>query len=35
MRYYAKITKQPEGHFDVEFPELEGCFSQGESLTGC
>ncbi|MGB0453594.1 MAG: type II toxin-antitoxin system HicB family antitoxin [Bacteriovoracaceae bacterium] len=31
MVYYAKIVKDSDGYF-VEFPELEGCFSEGDTL---
>lgn len=31
MIYYAKITKQTDGNFLVEFPELKGCFTEGSS----
>jgi antitoxin HicB len=30
MKYYAKLTKQPEG-FLVEFPDLSGCFTEGRT----
>ena len=32
MRYFAKITKQPEGGYLVVFPELSGCVTEGETL---
>lgn len=32
MRYYAKITQQPEGGYLVVFPELTGCVTEGETL---
>ena len=32
MIYYAKITKQKSGEYLVEFPELEGCFSEASSI---
>ena len=32
MIYFAKITKQKTKEYLVEFPELEGCFSEGSSL---
>jgi antitoxin HicB len=31
MIYYAKIIEQSDAWF-VEFPELEGCFTEGETL---
>ena len=31
-QYFAKITKQSDRNFLVEFPELEGCFTEGHSL---
>lgn len=31
MIYYAKITKQTDGNFLVEFPELKGCMTEGAS----
>ncbi len=33
MQYYAKIKKQKDGKFLVVFPELDGCFTEGDSLT--
>ena len=32
MIYFAKITKQKDKKYLVEFPELEGCFTEGDSL---
>ena len=32
MIYYAKITKQEDKTYLVEFPELEGCFTEAESV---
>lgn len=32
MRYYAKIKRQREGGFLVEFPGLRGCLTEGDSL---
>ena len=32
MIYYAKIKKQTDETYLVEFPELSGCFTEGESL---
>lgn len=32
MKYYAKIYKDEYGDFMVEFPELEGCITSGETL---
>lgn len=31
MKYYAKLTPQPEGGYLVEFPELRGCLTDGDS----
>lgn len=31
MKYYAKLTPQPEGGYLVEFPELRGCLTEGDS----
>ena len=33
MQYYAKIKKQRDGKFLVVFPDLDGCFTEGDSLT--
>ena len=32
MQYYARIKKQKDGKFLVVFPDLDGCFTEGESL---
>jgi len=32
MIYFAKITKQSHECFLVEFPELDGCFTEGKSI---
>ncbi|MBT3236350.1 MAG: type II toxin-antitoxin system HicB family antitoxin [Bdellovibrionales bacterium] len=32
MKYYAKITKQKDRSYLVEFPELEGCITEGRTL---
>ena len=32
MKYYAKLTPQPEGGYLVEFPELRGCLTEGDNL---
>ncbi len=32
MYYYAKIIKQPDKKYLVEFPEVDGCFTEGDSL---
>jgi predicted RNase H-like HicB family nuclease len=32
MIYFAKITKESQRSFFVDFPELEGCFTEGKSL---
>ena len=32
MIYYARIQKQPDKSYLVEFPELEGCFTEGKNL---
>lgn len=32
MIYYAKIIKQKTGEMLVEFPDLEGCFSEGVNI---
>jgi len=31
-QYFAKISKQPDKTFLVEFPELEGCLTEGNTL---
>ena len=31
MTYYTKLTKQSEGFYLAEFPELEGCLTEGSS----
>ena len=33
MNYFACISKQKSGEYLVEFPELEGCISEGKTLT--
>ncbi len=30
--YFAKIEKQSDGNYLVEFPELEGCLTEGKTL---
>lgn len=32
MRYWAKIIRQPDRTYLVEFPELEGCLTEGANL---
>ena len=32
MIYFAKITKQKTGEMLVEFPELDGCFTEGSDI---
>ena len=32
MRYFAKLTKQPEGGYCVSFPDLDGCLTEGDTL---
>ena len=32
MKYYAKLTKQSEGRYLVEFPDLSGCLTEGDTL---
>ena len=32
MQYYARIKKQEDGKFLVEFPGLDGCFTEGDNL---
>ena len=32
MKYYARLTPQSEGGYLVEFPELRGCCTEGDSL---
>jgi antitoxin HicB len=32
IEYYAKINRQRDGTYLVEFPELEGCLTYGDSL---
>ena len=32
MKYYAKITQDEEGHYLVDFPDLEGCCTWGDTL---
>lgn len=32
MQYYARIKKQKDGNFLVVFPDLDGCFTEGENL---
>src|SRR3989338_3840340 len=32
MSYFAKITRQKDGGFLVEFPDLLGCLTEGNSL---
>ena len=33
MKYFARITQQKDKSYLVEFPELEGCFTEGKTLT--
>ncbi len=33
MIYFAKITKESPRSFLVEFPELEGCYTEGNNLS--
>ncbi|RJO71132.1 MAG: type II toxin-antitoxin system HicB family antitoxin [Myxococcales bacterium] len=32
IQYYARLTPQEEGGFLVEFPDLPGCLTEGDSL---
>ena len=32
MKYFARITKQGRREYLVEFPDLEGCLTQGDNL---
>jgi len=32
IQYFAKIEKQSDGNYLVEFPELEGCLTEGKTL---
>ena len=32
MKYYAKLTKQSEGAYMVEFPDLSGCLTEDDTL---
>ena len=32
MQYYAKIKKQKDTKYLVVFPDLDGCFTEGDSL---
>ncbi len=32
IRYYARVKRQTEGGFLVEFPDLPGCLTEGETL---
>ncbi len=32
MQYFAKIIRQSDGNFLVEFPELPGCLTEGKSF---
>jgi antitoxin HicB len=32
VEYCARITKQPEGGYLVEFPDLRGCLTEGDTL---
>jgi antitoxin HicB len=32
MMYFAKLTKQKDKKYLVEFPELDGCFTEGDNL---
>ena len=33
MKYFAHITEQKDKSYLVDFPELEGCFTEGKTLT--
>ncbi len=32
MHYTAKLTKEKDGGYSVSFPDLDGCFTQGDTL---
>ena len=32
IHYFAKIEKESDGNYLVEFPELEGCLTEGKTL---
>lgn len=32
MNYTAKLTKEKDGGYSVSFPDLDGCFTQGDTL---
>ena len=32
MQYVAKLTPEPTGGYSVEFPDIPGCFTQGDTL---
>lgn len=32
MHYVAKLTAEKDGGYSVEFPDLNGCFTQGDTL---
>lgn len=32
MNYTAKITKEKDGGYSVSFPDIDGCFTQGDTL---
>lgn len=32
MKYFSRISKQKTGEYLVEFPQLEGCLSEGKTL---
>lgn len=32
MYYTAKLTKEKDGGYSVSFPDLDGCFTQGDTL---
>ncbi len=32
MQFVAKITKEEVGGYSVEFPDLDGCFTEGDTL---
>lgn len=32
MQFVAKLTKEEVGGYSVEFPDLDGCFTEGDSL---
>lgn len=32
MNYTAKLTKEKDGGYSVSFPDIDGCFTQGDTL---